>query len=103
MRAKSLVAAVVLSSLALVACGSRVNNTEPTTAASTQAGASNNTASDVGVTPTEIKIGTIAGLSSGFGPDTFSASLYGARAYFKALNAAGGVNGRSVNLVECDD
>ncbi len=103
MRAKSLVAVVVLSSLALVACGSRAGNTEPTTAASTQAGASNNTASDVGVTPTEIKIGTIAGLSSGFGPDTFSASLYGARAYFKALNAAGGVNGRSVNLAECDD
>jgi branched-chain amino acid transport system substrate-binding protein len=103
MRAKSLVAVVVLSSLALVACGSRAGTSRSTTGASASVGASNNTASDVGVTPTEIKIGSIAGLSSGFGPDTFSASLYGARAYFKALNAAGGVGGRTVNLVECDD
>ncbi|TFE32080.1 amino acid ABC transporter substrate-binding protein [Frankia sp. B2] len=106
MRARSLVAAaaaIVLSSLALVACGSRASSSGTTSAGNKPAGVSNNTASDIGVTPTEIKIGTIAGLSSGFGPDTFSASLYGARAYFKALNAAGGVNGRTVNLVECDD
>ncbi|CAO5231283.1 ABC transporter substrate-binding protein [Frankia sp. AgKG'84/4] len=104
MRAKSLVAVAVLSSLVLVACGSRAGSSGTTTGASQSAsGGSNNTASDVGVTPTEIKIGSIAGLSSGFGPDTFSASLYGARAYFKALNAAGGVNGRTVNLAECDD
>ncbi|MCK9893348.1 ABC transporter substrate-binding protein [Frankia sp. AgB32] len=104
MRAKSLVAVAILSSLVLVACGSRAGSTGSTTgASSTASSASNNTASDVGVTPTEIKVGTIAGLSSQFGPDTFSASLYGARAYFKALNAAGGVNGRTVNLDECDD
>lgn len=104
MRAKSLVAVVALSSLALVACGSRAGSSgSGTTASNAPTSASNNTASDVGVTPTEIKVGSIAGLSSGFGPDTFSASLYGARAYFKALNAAGGVNGRQINLVECDD
>jgi len=105
MRAKSLVAVLALSSLALVACGSRVGSSGTPSASGTSApaSASANTASDVGVTPTEIKIGSIAGLSSGFGPDTFSASLYGARAYFKALNAAGGVNGRQVNLIECDD
>ncbi|CAO5164093.1 ABC-type branched-chain amino acid transport system, periplasmic component [Frankia sp. AiPs1] len=102
MRAKSLVAVVVLSSLALVACGSRAGSSG-STASNAPTSASNNTASDTGVTPAEIKVGSIAGLSSTFGPDTFSASLYGARAYFQAVNAAGGVNGRKINFVECDD
>lgn len=102
MRARSLVATVMLASLALAACGSRAGNDGGSDSPATGA-ASGNTASDTGVTATEIKVGVIAGLSSGLGPDTFSASLYGARAYFEALNAAGGVNGRTVKLVECDD
>jgi branched-chain amino acid transport system substrate-binding protein len=42
-------------------------------------------------------------LTSGLGPDTFSASLYGAKAYFAQLNEKGGVNGRKVDFVQCDD
>ncbi|MEX5633824.1 ABC transporter substrate-binding protein [Parafrankia sp. FMc2] len=103
MRARALVAGVVLSSLALVACGSRAGDSDQSSNGSPTGGTSTNTASDTGVTPTEIKVGTIVGMSGGLGPDTFSASLYGARAYFKALNARGGVNGRTVNLVSCDD
>ncbi|OAA25994.1 amino acid/amide ABC transporter substrate-binding protein, HAAT family [Frankia sp. EI5c] len=102
MRARALVAGVVLSSLALVACGSRAGDSN-SSGGPTSGGTSTNSASDIGVTPTEIKVGTIVGLSSGLGPDTFSASLYGARAYFAALNARGGINGRTVKLVSCDD
>lgn len=103
-RARALVTSVVLSSLVLAGCGSRVGDDggspQPTGG---QSGGTQNTASDTGVTPTEIKIGVMAGLSSALGPDTFSASLYGARAFFEALNAEGGVNGRTIKLVECDD
>jgi branched-chain amino acid transport system substrate-binding protein len=100
-RARALVATVVLSSLALAACGSRAAEQPPSGPATGAASA--NTASDTGVSPTEIKVGLMAGLTSGLGPDTFSGSLYGAKAYFDALNAAGGVNGRKIKLVECDD
>jgi branched-chain amino acid transport system substrate-binding protein len=105
MRARSLVVAVALSSFALAACGSRVDDASggPSTTGSRAADNTDNTASDVGVTPTSIKIGSIAGLTSGLGPDTFSASLFGARAYFEKLNEDGGVNGRKVEFVECDD
>jgi len=105
-RARALVAAVALSSLALAACGSRVHDagggTGNSTGGSTQ-GTSANTASDTGVTASDIKVGVMAGQTSGLGPDTFSASLIGAQAYFKALNDAGGVNGRTVTAKTCDD
>jgi branched-chain amino acid transport system substrate-binding protein len=104
MRARSLVVAVALPSLVLVACGSRVDAPPPApSGATTSQAVARNTASDVGVTPTSIKIGSIAGLTSGLGPDTFSASLYGAKAYFAQLNEKGGVNGRQVEFVPCDD
>ena len=58
-------------------------------------------AATVGVTATEIKIGNIMPYS---GP----ASSYGAIgrghvAYFKMLNAKGGINGRKINLITLDD
>jgi branched-chain amino acid transport system substrate-binding protein len=62
-----------------------------------------NTASDIGVTPTSIKIGMIDSVASLLGPDTFSGPMYGAQAFFKALNAKGGVNGRLIDVVPCDD
>ncbi len=57
---------------------------------------------DPGVTPTEIKIGMANALS---GP---TAALgqgikAGSEAYFKKVNAAGGVNGRKITLVSEDD
>ena len=58
-------------------------------------------AATVGVTATEIKIGNIIPYS---GP----ASAYGAigrghTAYFKMLNAKGGINGRKINFLTLDD
>ena len=66
-------------------------------------GAPGNTASDVGITPTSITVGNITAIGGPLGPEVFSPSLYGATAYFDALNASGGVNGRKINFITCDD
>jgi branched-chain amino acid transport system substrate-binding protein len=104
-RARALVAAVALSSLALAACGTRVHNagSQTTTGNGAATSASTNTASDTGVTPTSIKVGIVNAANSGLGPDVFSASRYGAEAYFDALNDQGGVNGRKIAPDYCDD
>lgn len=55
-----------------------------------------------GVTATEIKIGmanALSGPTAGLGLGIKS----GSEAYFKKVNAAGGVNGRKINLVSEDD
>jgi ABC-type branched-subunit amino acid transport system substrate-binding protein len=62
-----------------------------------------NTASDVGVTPTTITLGQIVSRSNPFDPKAFVGPLYGAAAFVNDLNARGGVNGRTVRLVTCDD
>ncbi|MBV9410277.1 MAG: ABC transporter substrate-binding protein [Acidimicrobiia bacterium] len=62
-----------------------------------------NTASDVGVTPTSIKIGNITSIQGQFGPDAFSPSLYGLQAFASSVNAQGGINGRKLTIDTCDD
>lgn len=62
-----------------------------------------NYASDTGVTATEIRVGNVTAIGGPLGPETFSGGLHGARAFFLDLNARGGVNGRKVNLITCDD
>jgi hypothetical protein len=62
-----------------------------------------NTASDVGVTASEIKVGNITAVGGPLGPDIFSGMLHGAQAYFQALNERGGINGRKVKFSTCDD
>ncbi|MFN2538065.1 MAG: ABC transporter substrate-binding protein [Mycobacteriales bacterium] len=62
-----------------------------------------NTASDVGVTPTTITLGQIVSRSNPFDPKAFVGPLYGAAAFVNDLNARGGVNGRTIRLVTCDD
>jgi ABC-type branched-subunit amino acid transport system substrate-binding protein len=59
-------------------------------------------AGDRGVTPTEIRIGTSAVLSGPLGPQTAEYGA-GARLYFDAVNAAGGVHGRKIVLTALDD
>ncbi|MFI5527666.1 ABC transporter substrate-binding protein [Kitasatospora sp. NPDC051853] len=56
-----------------------------------------------GVTGSEIRIGLLASLSGPTGAETFAGPRFGARAFFEELNARGGVGGRTVRLVECDD
>lgn len=113
MRARSAVAATAaLIGLTLAACGSRVpksdepsNDLGGSSAPATASGSDStgNTASDRGVSKEQIKVGVIVGKTSPLGPDTFSGSLYGAQAYFDALNAAGGVHGRKIKVISCDD
>jgi branched-chain amino acid transport system substrate-binding protein len=106
-RARALVAMVALSALALSACGSRVHNAGGDTGGGATSGAPNsaaaNTASDTGVTPTEIKVGVMTGQDGFLGGDVFSSPLYGAQAYFDALNDKGGINGRKVTVDACND
>lgn len=66
-------------------------------------GGGTNTASDVGVTPTTIKLGNIVTKSGAFGPNQFTPFYYGAAAYFDDLNSRGGINGRRVSFNTCDD
>jgi ABC-type branched-subunit amino acid transport system substrate-binding protein len=60
-------------------------------------------ATDVGVTATSVTIGNISSISNVFDPRAFTGGYHGAKAWFDRLNAQGGVNGRKVNLVTCDD
>ena len=62
-----------------------------------------NTASDVGVTPTTITLGQVVSRENPFDPKAFVGPLYGAAAFVADLNARGGLNGRTVRLVTCDD
>jgi len=62
-----------------------------------------NTASDAGVTPTQIYVGNIVTKSGAFGPDQFTAMYYGAAAYFDSINSQGGINGRKIVFNTCDD
>ena len=63
----------------------------------TSAGAATSTSSQPGVTPNSITVGTI---STQTGPisSNFSLLIYGEEAYFKYINAQGGINGRQINL-----
>ncbi|MGA4542364.1 ABC transporter substrate-binding protein [Uniformispora flossi] len=100
--------AVLCAVLLAAGCGSRVPERDfvPSNAPAgggAPAGGAANKASDVGVTPTEIKIGMIDTSSGLLGKDTFSGPMYGAQAFFQALNDKGGINGRKVTVVPCDD
>ncbi len=101
------VAAVLASVLALLTvtgCGTRLPDSSfgarPTASNGTGTG---NPASDTGVTPTEIRLGVVTSLTSPVGSEVFSGPRYGAQAFFQALNDRGGLHGRTVKLVTCDD
>jgi ABC-type branched-subunit amino acid transport system substrate-binding protein len=59
-------------------------------------------ASDRGVTPTEIRLGASVVLSGPLGPQTQEFGQ-GSRLYFDAVNAAGGVHGRKIVYTTLDD
>ncbi|MEU7009561.1 ABC transporter substrate-binding protein [Streptomyces sp. NPDC046332] len=50
-----------------------------------------------------LRIGIITSATSPVGGDAFSGPRDGARAWFDALNARGGIDGRRVEVVTCDD
>lgn len=101
------IAAAALAALALAGCGSRLPLRDFTSAAPPQAtgtaGGAGNHASDTGVTASSVTIGIVTSVTSPLGSDTLTGPLYGAQAFFRALDAAGGVHGRTVRVVTCDD
>ena len=110
---------LLAGALFAMSCGSRLPDsgiepdgpsTAPATAGSTAPSSSTapgttvpNYASDTGVTAAEITVGLIVSRTSPLGAETFSGPSYGAQAYVRALNARGGINGRTVRLIVCDD
>ncbi|XCM84189.1 ABC transporter substrate-binding protein [Kitasatospora sp. HUAS MG31] len=91
-------AAVLALLLALAGCGSRLPES-----AFTGGSGDSGRATDTGVTAKEIKIGVITSLTSPVGSEAFSGPRYGALALFRALDDHGGLHGRSVKVVTCDD
>ncbi|WP_194899950.1 ABC transporter substrate-binding protein [Catenulispora pinisilvae] len=112
-RLLALLTLLATSTLAAAGCGTRLSASafapRPTTTAPAQNGGtgtgqnSQNPASDTGVTPTQIRVGILASLTSPVGSAAFSAPSYGAQAFFRALNDSGGVHGRTVAVSVCDD
>lgn len=101
-------ATLVVALLALAACGGGSSTDSPAPGASGGAGGSSaagggaNMASDVGITPTEVLIGTHTPLT---GPAAAGYSKISAAqtAYFKFVNENGGINGRQIKLLVEDD
>ena len=89
-------AVLLLSSLSLAGCGSRL----PDRDFGGQGGAGGTSAAP---TAAPVTVGIVTSLSSPLGVDAFSGPLYGAQAYFRALNASGGLDGRQIKVVTCDD
>ncbi|MBS2537104.1 ABC transporter substrate-binding protein [Catenulispora sp. NF23] len=116
-RLLALLTLLATSTLAAAGCGTRLPAgafvPRPTTTTPAQNGgtgggggtgqSSQNPASDTGVTPTQIRVGILASLTSPVGSAAFSAPSYGAQAFFRALNDSGGVHGRTVAVSVCDD
>ncbi|MEV4555483.1 ABC transporter substrate-binding protein [Kitasatospora sp. NPDC049285] len=95
--------------LALTAgCGTRLPATafpapSGNAGASSNGGATNGGATDVGVTAAEVKVGVITSLTSPVGSETFAGPRFGALAFFQSLAEHGGLHGRTVRVVTCDD
>jgi branched-chain amino acid transport system substrate-binding protein len=102
--------------LLLTACSSSSKSSAPTTTSSsgspsttgapsssaTTSSSAGNTASAPGISATTIKIGFITSVT-GNASSTFATASLGAKAYFDAVNRAGGVDGRQIQLVTADD
>jgi branched-chain amino acid transport system substrate-binding protein len=101
----------VLAAIALLAagCGSSSKSSSPSTSLPSgnvsSAGSKStpgNTASAPGITPTAIKLGLVTSLT-GDASSSESTAAIGAKAYFNAINEAGGINGRQIQLITADD
>ncbi len=113
LRALNWIALAGAAMLLAAACGTRLPKSElggdaslggPRPGPVTPTGPGNgNPASDVGVTSTEIRVGLIVSETGPLGAEALSAPMYGALAYFQSLNKRGGIHGRTVHVIVCDD
>ena len=93
----SVALALLLAAVPLTACGSRLPLRDFTSPSSAPV-----TATAPAAAP-PITIGIVTSVTSILGTETFSGPLYGAQAFFHALNDSGGLNGRQIKVVACDD
>ncbi|GAA0671318.1 hypothetical protein GCM10010193_24460 [Kitasatospora atroaurantiaca] len=98
--AARLLAGVCAAGVLLAGCGSRLPESDFAPGPATPAPGG---ATDTGVTPTEIRIGIVTSRTSPVGSETFSGPLFGAQAFFRSLNDRGGLHGRTVKVLTCDD
>jgi branched-chain amino acid transport system substrate-binding protein len=84
-----------------IACGALVAALAVSTAALARADSRGVRASDPGVTATQIHLGGTTPLSGS--ASAYAAVARGADAYFKSVNARGGVNGRKIKYTYVDD
>ena len=79
------------------------SSTAPSSANASSSGAVRRGATDVGVSADTILVGNITSIGGPLGPDQFSPTYHGASAFFQALNDRGGINGRKIKFLTCDD
>jgi ABC-type branched-subunit amino acid transport system substrate-binding protein len=77
-------------------------STPPSSAAASPASTKAGPASDIGITPTSIKIGMIADVDTSLVPGLFQKSENAVKAWASTLNANGGLDGRQVVVDFCD-
>jgi ABC-type branched-subunit amino acid transport system substrate-binding protein len=97
------ISAALAAGLVLSACGSdsdEPTGTTPAPSASGAASASSAPSATTGATGTPIKLMTITALS---GPQTYPWIPAAAKAAATAVNKAGGISGRQVEIVACDE
>ncbi|WP_338146268.1 ABC transporter substrate-binding protein [Streptomyces boncukensis] len=92
---RALCLALVLAALSAAGCGSRL----PERDFERRGGGAGRT----GAPAEPVKVGIISSATSPVGGSAFTGPRDGARAYFDRLNAHGGLNGRKVEVVTCDD
>ncbi|MFM8304652.1 MAG: ABC transporter substrate-binding protein [Actinomycetota bacterium] len=89
-RFRGVVVLAVVAALAVATAGSAVAQSGENTKEAL-------TASDVGITPTEIRVGVIADTGASYAPGLFQGSVDGIRAWAKYMNAKeGGLAGRKI-------
>jgi ABC-type branched-subunit amino acid transport system substrate-binding protein len=100
----TLLALAMAVTMIAVGCSSSSKTSSTTSAGSTGATQSTagNTASDVGITPTQITVGNIVTLTGPI-PGLFAGGQAATDAYFQYINSQGGVYGRKLVLKGGDD
>ena len=105
----ALVAAVLLAAGCSSSSSSSSSSSAPAATASSASGSASAApsgsaapASDIGITPTTIKIGMIADVNNSLVPGLFQKSVNAVNAWAAGVNASGGLAGRKVVVDFCD-
>jgi ABC-type branched-subunit amino acid transport system substrate-binding protein len=107
-RRHRLLAILLVGVLLLGACGSSskksTSSTTPTTTTSSTAPASTGVpqGNDIGITPTQIKVGLVADVQAQIAPGVFQESVNAVKAWATIVNSHGGLAGRQVVIDFCD-